>query len=417
MAIDKDVSMILMRMGLKNLRRHFRRSLITVCSIGFGLATILWLQSILNGSSQSAIDTVTSSYLGHMQVMRQDYRENKLIQQTIQWNSSFLPQVNGTDLIATERVHLPALISSGEQSMPIILEGIDPVNEPRVTRVKETVKEGEFLEPQSNCENKSALISRSLAKLLNVNIGEKIVLLAQATDGSLGNELFRVRGLFDSGSPEHDKGIVLTNKECVQQIGAVAGVHEVAIKVKGKSSPENIRTLLQAKIPSEWRVLTWRDLSSSLVTMTTFNDASLILVSVILFVVISLGILNTFLVAVFERTKEFGVMMALGTPGLGVIGTVLWEAFFLGLASSLLGIFVAAVLITYHSKFGFDLRPLVGQNLSVGSFQLNLTIYPVIDWMGAIKATLFTWIVVIVATLYPAYRASQLRPAEAIRSA
>jgi ABC-type lipoprotein release transport system permease subunit len=301
--------------------------------------------------------------------------------------------------------------------MPIVLEGIDPVNEPRVTRVKETLKEGEFLEPQPNCENKSAIISRSLAKLLNVNIGEKIVLLAQATDGSLGNELFRVRGLFDSGSPDHDKGIVLTNKECVQQIGVLAGVHEVAIKVKGKSSPENIRTLLLAKIPSEWRVLTWRDLSSSLVTMTTFNDASLILVSVILFVVISLGILNTFLVAVFERTKEFGVMMALGTPGLGVIGTVLWEAFFLGLASSLLGILVAAVLITYHSKFGFDLRPLVGQNLSVGSFQLNLTIYPVIDWVGAIKATLFTWIVVITATLYPAYRASQLRPAEAIRSA
>src|SRR5690606_31233572 len=151
----------------------------------------------------------------------------------------------------------------------------------------------------------------------------------------------RVRGLFDSGSPDHDKGIVLTNKECVQQIGAVRGVHEVAIKVKGKSSPETIRTLLQAKIRGEWRVLTSRDLSSSLVTMTTFNDASLILVSVILFVVISLGILNTFLVAVFERTKEFGVMMALGTPGLGVIGTVLWEAFFLGLTSSLLGIFVA----------------------------------------------------------------------------
>lgn len=409
--------MILMRMGLKNLRRHFRRSLITVCSIGFGLATILWLQSILNGSSQSAIDTVTSSYLGHMQVMRDDYRENKLIQQTIQWDATQLPQLSGTELIATERVHLPALISSGEQSMPIVLEGIDAVNEPRVTKVRETLKEGEFLEEQTNCENKSAIISRALAKLLNVNLGEKIVLLAQATDGSLGNELFRVRGFFDTGSPDYDKGIVLANKECVRQIGAVLGVHEVAIKVKGKKTPDEIRPLLQARLPEGWKVLTWRDLSSSLVTMTTFNDASLILVSVILFVVISLGILNTFLVAVFERTKEFGVMMALGTPGLGVIGTVLWEAFFLGLASSLLGIFVAAVLITYHSKFGFDLRPLVGQNLSVGSFQLNLTIYPVINWIGAIKATFFTWIVVIVATIYPAYRASRLRPAEAIRAA
>lgn len=408
--------MILVRMGLKNLRRHFRRSLITVCSIGFGLATILWMQSILNGSNRGAIDTVTSSYLGHMQIFRQDYLENKMIQQTFRWDEKKLPQIDGTQIISTERVHLPALVSSGEQSLPVVLEGIDALREPQVTRVKETLVEGDFLSEDPTCENKSALISRALARLLNVSLGEKIVLLAQASDGSLGNELFRVRGYFDSGSPDHDKGIVLTNKECVQSIGALDGVHEVTIKVKGKKTPEEVRQILLPLMPPDQRLLTWRDVSSSLVTLTTFNEASLILVSVILFIVISLGILNTFLIAVFERTKEFGVMMALGTPGLSVIGTVLWEAFFLGLAASVLGIVVAAVLITYHSRFGFDLRPFVGQNLSVGAFQLNLTVYPVINWIGAIKATLFTWLVVVLATLYPAYRASRLKPAEAIRS-
>jgi ABC-type lipoprotein release transport system permease subunit len=249
-----------------------------------------------------------------------------------------------------------------------------------------------------------------------VGLGDKIVLLAQAADGSLGNELFRVKGFFDSGSPDHDKGLVLTNIECVQAIGALSGVHEVALKVKGPAAPEKVRKMIQPEMPKELSVLTWRDVSPSLVTMTTFNDASLVIVSLILFTVISLGILNTFLVSVFERTKEFGVMMALGTPGRGVIGTVLWEAFFLGLASSLLGIIVATLAITYHSKFGFDLRPFVGKNLSVGAFQLNLTIYPVIEWVRAIKATIFTWLVVILATLYPALRASRLKPAEAIRS-
>lgn len=374
------------------------------------------MQSILNGTSRSAIDTVTSSYLGHAQIFRQDYLENKLINQTFNWNPEFIPKIEDTEVIYTERVHLPALVSSGEQSLPVVLEGLDPEREPQVTRMKETLVEGEFLANDPSCSEKSALISRALAKLLNVGLGEKIVLLAQASDGSLGNELFRVRGYFSSGSPEHDKGMVLTNKECVQQIGVLEGVHEVALKVKGRKTPDEVVKILRPLVPAEQRVLTWRDVSSSLVTMTTFNDASLVLVSVILFVVISLGILNTFLIAVFERTKEFGVMMALGTPGLGVVGTVLWEAFFLGLASSLLGIFVAAVLITYHSKFGFDLTPLVGQNLTVGSFQLNLTIYPVIDWVGAIKATLFTWLVVVVATFYPAYRASRLKPAEAIRA-
>jgi putative ABC transport system permease protein len=408
--------MVLMRVGLKNLRRNFRRSLITVCSIGFGLATILWMQAILNGSSRSAIDTVTSSYLGHMQISRKDYLDKKLIQQTFQWDATTLPQEKDTQIFSSERVHLPALVSSGEQSMPVVLEGIDPEKEPLVTRVRETLKEGEFLSPMTTCEDKSALISRALAALLGVGLGDKIVLLAQAADGSLGNELFRVKGFFDTGSPDHDKGLVLTNLQCVQALGVLDGVHEVALKVKGRKTPEQMHKLVKPKVSEDLAVLTWRDLSPSLVTLTTFNDASLLLVSVILFIVISLGILNTFLVSVFERTKEFGVMMALGTPSRGVIGTVLWEAFFLGLASSVLGIIVATLAITYHSRFGFDLRPLVGKNLSVGAFQLNLTIYPFVDWLGAIKATLFTWLVVIIATIYPAFRASRLKPAEAIRS-
>jgi ABC-type lipoprotein release transport system permease subunit len=409
--------MILMRLGLKNLKRHFRRSLITVLSIGFGLAVILWLQAVLNGASKSAIDTVTSSYLGHMQIFKAEYLKNKMIQQTFTWDEKQLPEISNTQLLTSPRAHLPALVSSGEQSMPVLLEGIDPEKEIQITRVKETLVKGDFLEPQpGGCVEKDALISPGLAQLLNVDLGEKIVLLAQAADGSLGNELFRVKGFFDSGSPDHDKGLVITNISCVQAMGALEGVHEVVIKVKGRKSPEDVRKLITPYMPRELRVLTWRDISPSLVTMTTFNDASLILVSVILFIVISLGILNTFLVAVFERTKEFGVMKALGTPSTGVIGTVLWEAFFLGLASSLLGIFVAALAISYHSKFGFDLRPLVGKNLSVGAFQLNLTIYPVIDWVGALKATLFTWFVVVMATLYPAIRASRLKPAEAIRS-
>jgi ABC-type lipoprotein release transport system permease subunit len=299
-----------------------------------------------------------------------------------------------------------------------MLEGIDPEAESKITRVKERLVAGEFLEEETSgqCKNKSAYVGRALANVLKVGVGEKIVLLAQAADGSLGNELFRIKGLFDSGSPDYDKGVVIANIECVREIGALHGMHDLVIKTTGRRTPEQIQKQLKTSLADSLKVLTWRDLSSSLVTMTTFNNASLILVSVILFVVISLGILNTFLVAVFERTKEFGVMMALGTPGASVIKVVLWEAFFLGLASSILGIFVAILIISYHSRFGFDLRPLVGQNLSVGNFQIGLTVYPVIDWVGAVKATVVTWMIVVIATFYPAFRASRLKPAEAIRS-
>lgn len=409
--------LVLIRLGLRNLQRNFRRSLITVCSIGFGLSFILWLQAILNGSNASVVETITSTYHGHLQIFRKDYLADKMAQQFFVWSEDTLPQVPGTQIFAAPRVHMPALVSSGEQSVPIMLEGIDPEREPQVTRIKNSLAEGEFLEPEKNGEcGHYAYISKTLAKLLNVGLGEKIVVLAQATDGSMGNDLFRVKGLFSSGSPEYDKGVVISTIPCVQAVGVLGGVHEVALRVKGKATPEKIQELLRPRLKDNETVLSWAEVNPRLATITKMNDANLIIVSVILFIVISLGIVNTFLVTVFERTKEFGVMMALGTSRRGIIGTVLCEAFFLGVSASLLGILAASLMITYHSKVGFDLRPLVGANLAVGMFKLELLIYPVINWVGSAKATSLTVLVVMLSVLYPAIRASRLKPAAAIRS-
>lgn len=410
--------MILVKLGLKNLMRNFRRSLITVMSIGWGLAVILWLQAILNGSNHNIIDTITSTYYGHMQIFRKDYVDQKLVQQNFTWDEKLLPQLPGTTIYASPRVHLPALISSGEQSTPIMLDGIDPLAEPHITRIKDSLVKGEFLQPEptAECTSHDAYVSTQIAKLLGVDVGQKVVVLAQAADGSMGNELFRIKGLFSTGSPDYDRGIMLTTTPCVFAIGALKGIHEVALKVEGSSTPEEVEQLIKAKLPDNMLVQTWRQGSPRLAAMLVYNDASLILVSVMLFIVISLGILNTFLVTVFERTKEFGVMMALGTPGRGIIGTVLCEAFFLGTCASILGIVGGGAVIAYHAHSGFNIQPLVGSNFSIGAFKMSLLIHPVMNWIGAIKATLATILVVVISSFYPAFRASRLRPAEAIRS-
>lgn len=410
--------MILVRLGLKNLLRNFRRSLITVMSIGWGLAVILWLQAILNGSNQNIIDTITSTYHGHLQIFRKDYLDEKLLQQYFTWDEKWLPQIKGSEVYASQRVHLPALVSSGEQSTPVILEGVNPDHEARITKIKESLVEGEFItnEPGNECTQHEAYISKTLAKLLGVELGQKVVILAQASDGSLGNELFRIKGMFNTGSPDYDKGVIITTIPCVMATGVLGGVHEVVLKIKGRATPEEVQAAMVKTLPPELKISSWKELSPRLAAMLVYNDASLILVSVMLFIVISLGILNTFLVQVFERTKEFGVMMALGTPAKSVVATVLCESFFLGIAASILGIILATIVITYHATVGFDLRPLVGQNFSIGAFKMSLLIYPLFNLVGAVKATLFTMFIVVVATFYPAFRASRLRPADAIRS-
>lgn len=410
--------LLILRLSLRNLQRHFRRSLITIVSIGFGLAVILWLQAILLGSNRNIIETITSTYHGNMQIFRKDYHQDHLLQQTFDPSTIQLHQLKDEKFAASPRLMLPALISSGEQSLPIVLQGIDPEKEVKITRIKEALVAGEFLGPEdvADCSTHAAYLSQALAKLLGVGLGNKVVVLAQAADGSLGNELLRVKGLFDTGSPEYDKGLVFTTRSCVESIGALSGVHEIAFRFDDPDREEIIHRKISDLLPDDLVGLTWRQVEPRLAAMTNFNDATILLVSSMLFIVISLGILNTFLVTVFERTSEFGVMMALGTPPSKVVLLVLAESFVLALAASLLGILVGALLIIYNYIYGFDLEPLVGENLSVGAFQLNLIVYPVISWAQSLWATGITILVVMLSAIYPALRASRLKPIEAIRA-
>lgn len=406
-----------LRLAFRNLQRNLRRSLITVMSIGFGLAVILWLQAILAGSNQNVIDTITSTHYGHMQIFRKDYRESGLIQQTFPLAELNLDSLGFAELKWAPRLHLPALISSGEQSFPIVLEGIDPAREGNVTRVREHLRHGQFLADQDpDCSQRQVYISERLAKLLNVELGNKLVILAQAADGSMGNELLRIQGLFATGSPEYDKSVVFTHASCVEKIGALQGVHEIAVHLDRGSDEGKIKNAAIAVLPPELVILNWREAQPQLAGVIKFNDASLVLVSVMLFIVISLGILNTFLVTVFQRTKEFGVMMALGTSPGRIVALVMTEGFFLGLAASLLGIVTGFLVIFYHYQMGFDLTPLVGDNLSVGVFQLKLRVHPIIHVAGAVKAVVITLVAVIVSVIYPAVRAACLKPIEAIRT-
>ncbi len=412
--------LIIFHIALRNLKRNFWRSSITICSIGFGLAVILWLQAILAGSSQNIIQTITSTYHGHMQIFRTDYHKDRMIQQT--FDLGVLKKAGILDqegVSSTARLSLPALVSSGEQSLPVVLLGIDVENEPKITKIKDALKEGDFLstEDTEDCSTRAAYMSQSLARLLNVSLGNKVVVLAQAADGTLGNELLRLKGLFDTGSPEYDKSLVVTTLPCVRMIGALDGVHEVAFKISDPHiNADKLQKSIKEKLPKDLQVLSWREAEPRLAAMTNFNDACIVLVSGMLFIVISLGILNAFLVSVFERTVEFGVMMALGTSPKFVVILILIEGLVLGLAASLFGIIAGIAVITYHSYVGYDLRPLVGSNLSVGAFQLNLVVYPVVEIMDGLRATVITVLVVTVSAFYPALRASRLKPVEAIRS-
>ena len=408
---------LLIRIATRNLLRNLRRTAITMATIAFGLAVILWLQCVLEGRNKHIIESITTTYTGNLQVFQNDYLKDRLIQ------FSFIPPENLLDSLPegskmAKRIHLPALVSSGEQSVPTLLEGIEPEEESQVTKIKQNLKEGEYLspDPSPDCESRQIYIGKKLADLLRVKTGNKIVILAQAADGTLGNELFRIKGIYDSGSPDFDKSFAFAPLTCVAKVGAIQGVHEVSFRLPDITRELEERLNLAKKLPPELVVTTWRESLPGMATMVKYNEATLVMISSMLFIVITLGIVNTMLMSIFERTREFGVMIALGTTPWQVRLLVVCESLALGLFASIFGMLIGLAMVLYHQKYGFDLKPFLGEHSSLDQFRLDLTIYPVFHFVPFLKSVGYMMTFIVLAGLYPAWRASALKPVEAMRS-
>ena len=384
-------------------------------SISIGLAILLWLQCLLAGRNENMIQKITSTYTGHLQIAQTDYRKTHLPTKTMVSPPEIQIGVAGS---STKRVHLPALISTGEESVPVMLEGIEPENEATITKLKQNLKEGEYLSSgaDSNCDLKEAYVGRTLLQLLNGEIGGKLVVLAQANDGTLGNELLRVKGVFDSGSPDFDKSYVFSQIGCVQKIGALNGIHEIVIKLD-KSDDESVAVAkISSEIPPTATLTSWREAIPTVATMIRYNDASFKMIVMILFTVIVLGVVNTLLMNIFERTREFGVMLALGTTPAQLRILILFESLFIGLIASAAGLIMGVAIVAYHMKFGFDLSPFFGNRTGTDVFSFDLIVYPILQFAPLLRLAAIILVFIVLAGVFPAYRASKLNPIDVMRS-
>lgn len=406
-------------MALRNLWRHSRRTILTVSSIAFGLAVILWLQCILAGRNKSMIDRVTSTRTGHLQLHRGEYLQDKAIQFTFTPPET-LPGLLPAGAAVAPRIYLPSLVSSGEQSSSIVLVGIDPEQEKKVTSLAGNVGAGggSYLEaePSADCPSRQILIGRSLANFLHADIGAKLVIMTQATDGTLGNDLFRVKGIYDSGSPDMDKAVAYTPVNCATKVAVLSGVHELAIHIPDPRAIEPTRAALVSAVGGTLKVSTWKEAMPSLASVISLNDSVLLMISLVLFIVIAMGIVNVLLIGVFERTREFGVMIALGTTPRQLRSVILMESTVLAVTATAFGTALGLLFVGYHHWKGFDLSPFIGERTTVDNFKLDFVIFPIVEFGSYAKSVLATLFFVLTAGVYPAIRASRLNPIDAMRA-
>ncbi len=397
----------------RNIGRNKYRSLITIGGIALGLAALVFIRSFIDGADSQMVENYTSFLSGHIQIHQKGFHKKMGLDLSIEKLSSIESALKNNPNIKayTKRIKDYALISSAENSSGILLMGIDPLREPSVTTLNQRIKRGRFL---SQKDDDKIVIGKELAENLNVDLGDKIVIMSQGYDGSMAAAAYKICGILDTGASEIDKGLALITLKAAQELLVMENkVSEIAIRTSSPFGIEEITSPLKEKLSNlGYEVLSWKEISPLAVQWLEFDKAFSNIILFIVLIVVAASILNTMLMSVMERVKEIGIMLALGTKPKDIVFMVGWESFFLGIIGTSIGMFIGLTASYYFGRTGIDLSMF---SSALEAYYTGSVIYPRILFAYVSLWALIVLLTSVLASLYPAYKASKLKPVEALR--
>ena len=399
------------KLAYRNLGRHARRTVLSGLALAMGTALLMFIAAFFQGEMRSAMESTLRLSSGHLQVRDADYDPDKL---SVAWEylvenpEQVSAQIEALDQVdvATPRLFASGIITAQNDSIGVQIMGIDPdskANDPFRNLVS-----GEFLTAD---DREGILIGYPLAQNLGLHVGDQFNLLVNTSDGTVDEQLFTVRGIYTTGTTAYDKGIVFLPLAKAQAFSG-AGDHASMIFVLLKDCEQ--AEAVEAAIPSaNYQVKTWRELNSLLVLVNDFSNAYLTIINLIILGVTITVIVNTLLMSVFERTREIGILSAIGMKGRQIVAMFLAEASLLALGGITVGSLAGWALSAYFGKVGIYFGDL---GLSADML-LEDRIYTYLTLESAINLIITAFVFTLIASLYPARMASRMEPVEALHSA
>ena len=404
------------KMAWRNIWRNPRRTILTVCAITFASVLLVFMLSFQFGSYETMINTSVKISTGHLQVQAEKYQEKKSIRFVIPDPRAIADIVDQIPEVAayTFRGQAFSLISSKDRTYGVVVTGINPVTEANVSRLKKLVREGNFL---SADDVNLAVVGRLLAKNLRVTIGDELTLLGQGRDGSIAATVVRVKGIFSSGIDEFDRSAIQIPLAAFQDTFSMdEAVHEVVIIGKSLSDVSRIKAKLKVALSGlnsrkPLKILDWQELMPGLRQAIEMDLVSGLIFYGLLIIVVAFSILNTFLMAIFERTREFGVMMAIGTTPRRLTKILLIESISMTLIGILAGILIGIGVTYYFQINGIDFS---GGSELLSQFGITGRMYPKLSFLSVSIGPFMVLFFTLIAALYPALKVRRLRPVEAM---
>jgi len=402
-------SPLIVRMAWRNVSRNSRRSFLTVLAIGFGLFCLIVFQALKVGLHEEMVRSTVRIDSGTVQIHAAGYQANLANIQPFKDPQKVLQIVSAqTSSPVAERLKVPAMVVAGARSSMVLVAGVEPAAESHLTLVEASLQAGEY-----RIAGDDIVIGQALAKSLGIGVGDKLNLLSRSLFGQTVSRSFNVAGLFSTGLTSFDQSQIFVALDTLQTFLRAPGViTEIVLLVPPTQANHEADSLRKALVGQPVQVQPWQEFNPDLVQLIDLNDATMHLLILIVFAIVALGIANTMTMAVFERFREIGILVAIGQRPSGIVLLILCEALFLGLVAGVAGSLAGWGACHYLAGHGLDLSHFTSANRY---FAAGHVIHARLLMPDLLLANLVAVVTALVAGLLPAWRASRLQPVQALR--
>ncbi|MGK0223783.1 MAG: putative ABC transport system permease protein [Limisphaerales bacterium] len=405
--------MLTLKLAFRNILRQRRRSILTALSMTGGYMLFVFSISLLEGSWSNVVDIFTLDHTGHVQIHKDDYAKRPKIHKTIRDRAAVEAVLSANDDVTgwAPRVYSAALAYSSDKTSPAQIFGIDPDLEPSVTRIKQKVSSGRYFDATPDADGYfKAMIGAGLARTLHLELGDELVLISSGADGSIANDIFIVAAIVGNTTSFDRLGVFLPLTVAQTFLATGADVHEYALLAQDKHANVALAEELQGELPT-LKASPWQEIEATFYrTMQSDKQGNHFTMGLIVFIVF-IGVLNTVLMSVLERTREFGVLKSIGCRPFDLIRLIFIETVMLAAISVAVGFALILPVIIWFTEVGLQLSMSVDMGGVVfDTMKGEISSYVLLMPMG------FMLLTAALISIPPGLRAARILPRVALGS-
>lgn len=402
---------MLIKVAWRNIWRHKTRSTVIILSVVFGLWAGLFLQAYVNGMVEQRVNTAIEKEISHIQLHHPDFKTDFEVKYVIENGKNMLNEIGKMQNVksVSGRIITKGMIATATGSAGVKINGVEPVSEDSTTHLGRNIIEGKYFLPDAKNE---IVIGEKLLKKLKLKLNSKVVLTIMDRDNNISSGAFRIKGIFKTLNTPYDEANVFVDRNDFASLTSTQNeISEIAVLLTTNNALDTVCSKIKSLYPSV-KTETWMQVAPEMDLIVSSTGQSMYIYMSIIMLALAFGIINTMLMAVLERTREIGMLMALGMSRIKVFAMILMETVFLVFTATPIGLMLGTATVLYYGHFGIDRSE---SKEVFQSFGMSEIIFPSLTFHDYRMMLELVIITSLLSAIFPARKALSLNPSDAIR--